>query len=57
MVELVDTQDLKSCGHYGCAGSIPAPGTTAKPHLVRLWSFFEKITAPELRQDCAGVIL
>ena len=27
MVELVDTQDLKSCGHCGCAGSIPAPGT------------------------------
>ncbi len=29
MVELVDTQDLKSCGHCGCAGSIPAPGTTS----------------------------
>ncbi len=27
MVELVDTQDLKSCGHCGRAGSIPAPGT------------------------------
>ena len=27
MVELVDTQDLKSCGHCGCAGSSPAPGT------------------------------
>lgn len=27
VVELVDTQDLKSCGHYGCAGSSPAPGT------------------------------
>ena len=24
---MVDTQDLKSCGHYGCAGSSPAPGT------------------------------
>ncbi len=28
MVELVDTPDLKSCGHYGRAGSSPAPGTT-----------------------------
>jgi hypothetical protein len=27
MVELVDTQDLKSCGRLGRAGSIPAPGT------------------------------
>ncbi len=27
MVESVDTQDLKSCGHCGCAGSSPAPGT------------------------------
>ncbi len=27
MVELVDTQDLKSCGHCGRAGSSPAPGT------------------------------
>ena len=27
MVELVDTQDLKSCSHYGSAGSTPAPGT------------------------------
>ena len=27
MVELVDTQDLKSCVHCGRAGSSPAPGT------------------------------
>ena len=27
VVKLVDTQDLKSCGHCGRAGSIPAPGT------------------------------
>ena len=27
MVELVDTQDLKSCGHCGCAGSSPASST------------------------------
>ncbi len=27
VVELVDTQDLKSCGHSGRAGSSPAPGT------------------------------
>ncbi len=24
---MVDTQDLKSCDHRGCAGSSPAPGT------------------------------
>ncbi len=28
MVELVDTQDLKSCDHCDRAGSIPAPGTS-----------------------------
>jgi hypothetical protein len=27
VVELVDTQDLKSCGHCGRIGSIPIPGT------------------------------
>ena len=27
MVELVDTQDLKSCNHCGCVGSSPTPGT------------------------------
>ena len=30
VVELVDTQDLKSCGHCGCTGSIPVPGTYSK---------------------------
>ena len=25
---MVDTKDLKSFGHCGCAGSSPAPGTT-----------------------------
>ena len=28
--ELVDTQDLKSCGHCDRVGSIPAPGTDYK---------------------------
>ncbi len=28
MVELVDTRDLKSLGHNGCAGSSPARATT-----------------------------
>ena len=27
---MVDTRDLKSLGQFGCAGSIPAPGTEAK---------------------------
>ena len=39
MVELVDTQDLKSCGHRGCAGSSPAPGTE-NPWLVKPGIFF-----------------
>ena len=30
VVELVDTQDLKSCGHCGRAGSSPARGTKAE---------------------------
>src|SRR5690606_32967343 len=33
MVKQVDTQDLKSCGHCGRAGSIPAPGTTFRALL------------------------
>ena len=31
VVELVDTQDLKSCCHCGSAGSSPAPGTMPRP--------------------------
>jgi hypothetical protein len=27
VVELVDTQDLKSCSLNSCTGSIPVPGT------------------------------
>lgn len=27
---MVDTQDLKSCDHNGCAGSSPAPSTIIK---------------------------
>ena len=30
MVESVDTQDLKSCGHCGCVGSSPTSGTLLK---------------------------
>ena len=30
MVESVDTRDLKSLGHCGCAGSSPAPSTLEK---------------------------
>jgi hypothetical protein len=33
MVELVDTQDLKSCVHCGRAGSSPAPGTPLEKAL------------------------
>jgi hypothetical protein len=34
---MVDTQDLKSCDHNGCAGSSPAPGTEKE---VEKTSFF-----------------
>ena len=42
MVELVDTQDLKSCGHCGCAGSSPASSTPKirKSNIVRLPFFY-----------------
>ena len=33
MVELVDTQDLKSCDHCGRAGSSPARGTQKASQL------------------------
>ena len=41
---MVDTKDLKSFGHYGCAGSSPAPGTEIVLIIVRLLAlfFFEK---------------
>ena len=32
MVELVDTQDLKSCGRLGRVGSSPTPGTFKHHH-------------------------
>ena len=34
MVESVDTRDLKSLGHYGCAGSSPA-SSTKKIAIIR----------------------
>ena len=34
VVELVDTQDLKSCGHCGRIGSIPIRGTKADYFLI-----------------------
>jgi len=34
MVELVDTQDLKSCGQFVRAGSSPAPGTITMIQII-----------------------
>ncbi len=31
---MVDTRDLKSLGHYGCAGSSPARGTLTAPRNI-----------------------
>ena len=44
VVELVDTQDLKSCDHCGRAGSSPAPGTISERKSERergfsLWNY------------------
>lgn len=35
MAELVDAQDLKSCGHCDCTGSIPVPGTRTERERER----------------------
>ena len=39
MVKLVDTQDLKSCGFNGRAGSIPAPGTKSTFYMIQFKLF------------------
>ena len=36
---MVDTQDLKSCDHNGCAGSSPAPSTKNGCKLIDLQPF------------------
>ena len=47
MVELVDTQDLKSCGHCGRAGSTPAPGTVRfKPYSYMIDLRSDTVTRP-----------
>ena len=47
MVELVDTQDLKSCSRKRSAGSIPALSTKARYMSVSGFLFFQSST-PEL---------
>jgi hypothetical protein len=54
---MVDTQDLKSCDHYGCAGSSPAPGTpsTTNPlniNKFRGFNFFRRRTRGNLNYFC-----
>ena len=39
VVELVDTQDLKSCDHCGRAGSSPARGTTENNYELRITNY------------------
>ena len=41
VVELVDTQDLKSCGHCARAGSSPARGTKASVNRLIFRGFFD----------------
>ena len=46
---MVDTLDLKSNGHYGRAGSSPAPGTYKSNFLIiRSWIFNLRLSAPYL---------
>ena len=45
MVELVDTLDLKSNGHYGRAGSSPASSTNEERPKRKLWFFCALIFA------------
>ena len=42
MVELVDTQDLKSCGHCGRVGSSPTSGTKSPVSLMLAGLFIFK---------------
>ena len=58
MVELVDTQDLKSCGHCGCAGSSPAPGTQRHKRSKLTSCFFLELpkTSLALRMNCMGSV-
>lgn len=50
VVKLVDTQDLKSCGPKGCAGSSPAPGTKEKrEEKVKTFFAFSAIRSNNLR--------
>ena len=55
VVELVDTQDLKSCGHCGRAGSIPAPGTNQSESAAKalLLTLILLTLTPELTLLCS----
>ena len=57
MVESVDTRDLKSLGHYGCAGSSPASSTEEYPsnrQVGRVY-FFVLLIAHRQADACSGV--
>jgi hypothetical protein len=53
VVELVDTQDLKSCGLNSCTGSIPVPGTLEKT-LVSASFLLEKLRCFEMFVHLGG---
>jgi hypothetical protein len=50
VVELVDTLDLKSNGHYGRAGSSPASSTDEKKSQSKALAFFVSKTEPSKNQ-------
>ncbi len=56
MVELVDTQDLKSCGHCARAGSTPAPGTRRKGLTVSCQAFSFKMHLSTLQFPLFDII-
>ena len=55
---MVDTQDLKSCDHCGCAGSSPAPGTERHKRSKSTSCFFLELpkTSLALMMNCMGSV-
>ncbi len=51
VVELVDTQDLKSCGHCGRSGSTPLPGTKRVEKSTRFFItlYFNEFSVARVR--------
>ena len=51
---MVDTKDLKSFGHSGCAGSSPAPSTTNPRNLLKINNLRGFLIS--LRANCVQIL-